>query len=130
MEYLFIYLLQAADVINNFIFFPLLTCVSFFIAMFCLIFAEVIMNFSDYTTRKEKQYVKTLRKIATKIFFWLVLFCFLVNMLPTKQTLLLMGGTYLGKKAVNAVITDEKIKKVDTIINLQLDKYIKELQAN
>lgn len=49
-------------------------------------------------------------------------------MLPTKQTLLLVGGTYLGKKAINTVITDEKIKKVDTIINLQLDKYIKELQ--
>lgn len=53
----------------------------------------------------------------------------ILQIIPTKQTLLLMGGTYLGKKAVNAVITDEKIKKVDTIINLQLDKYIKELQA-
>ena len=39
-----------------------------------------------------------------------------------------MGGTYLGKRAVNAVITDEKIKKVDEIINLQLDKYLKELK--
>lgn len=53
-----------------------------------------------------------------------ILFLFI----PTKQTMLLMGGTYLGKKAVNAVVTDEKIQKVDTIINLQLDKYIKELQ--
>ena len=52
----------------------------------------------------------------------------MLSFIPTKQTLLLMGGTYLGKKAINAVVTDEKIKKVDTIINLQLDKYIKELQ--
>ena len=53
----------------------------------------------------------------------------ILAVIPTKQTLLLMGGTYLGKKAVNAVITDEKIKKIDTIINLQLDKYIEELQG-
>ena len=48
--------------------------------------------------------------------------------IPTKQTLLLIGGTYIGKKAVNQVVTDEKIKKIDTIINLELDKRIKELR--
>ena len=41
-----------------------------------------------------------------------------------------MGGMYLGKKAVNTVITDEKIKKIDTIINLELDKRIKELKQS
>lgn len=41
-----------------------------------------------------------------------------------------MGGLFLGKKAVNTVITDEKIKKIDTIINLELNKRIKELEDN
>ena len=41
-----------------------------------------------------------------------------------------MGGTYLGKKAINAVVTDSKIQKVNTIIELELDRRIKELQNN
>ena len=49
--------------------------------------------------------------------------------IPTKQTLLLLSGTYLGKKTVKQVVTDEKIKKIDTIINLELDKKIKELKG-
>ena len=49
--------------------------------------------------------------------------------LPTKQTLLLVGGTYLGKKAVNKVITSDKLNKVNTIIELELDKRIKELKG-
>lgn len=52
----------------------------------------------------------------------------ILQIIPTKQTLLLMGGTYLGKKAITTVATDEKLKKVDKIINLQLDKYIKEFE--
>ena len=50
--------------------------------------------------------------------------------LPTKQTLLLMGGTYLGKRAVNEVVNSDKLEKINTIIDLQLDKYIKELKGN
>lgn len=129
MEYLFIYLLQIADTINNFSFFPILACILSFLVMLAFIFTEIIIRFSEYTEKKERQYAKIFRKASIKIFFLLALLCFLFNMIPTKQTLLLMGGTYLGKKAVNAVVTDEKIKKVDTIINLQLDKYIKELQG-
>ena len=35
----------------------------------------------------------------------------------------------MGKKVINTVITSEKLKKVDTIINLELDKRIKELKG-
>ena len=41
-----------------------------------------------------------------------------------------MGGVYLGKKAVNTVITDEKVKKVNQNIELELDKRIGELKRN
>jgi hypothetical protein len=53
-----------------------------------------------------------------------------LSFIPTRQTALMLGGVYLGKKAVSAAITDEKIKKIDTIINLELDKRIKELKAD
>lgn len=115
MEYLFIYLLQAADSIHN---------ASDGIVIFAF-FALIISGFLICEKVVKKQGIKLI-----KIFSILFLSGLFLNFIPTKQTLLLMGGTYLGKKAVNAVITDEKIKKVDTIINLQLDKRIKELQAN
>lgn len=36
--------------------------------------------------------------------------------IPEKETLLLMSGTYYGKKAVNAVVTSEKLQKVKGIL--------------
>lgn len=116
MEYLFIYLLQLADVING--------CAGFFI--FTSVISAVLMVFGAmfWAEEKDKKPFDTFF-ISTLVSLILLLAC---NIVPTKQTLLLMGGTYLGKKAINIVATDDKIKKVDTIINLQLDKYIKELQ--
>jgi hypothetical protein len=52
----------------------------------------------------------------------------LFALMPTKDTLLLLGGTYYGKKAIKQVATSEKLQKIDTIINLELDKRIKELK--
>ncbi len=116
MEYLFIYLLQLTNVITG--------CVCFFIgtagvAISLIIPAAVYMNDNN----DDKPLKSTIFVACVSLLLILVL-----SLIPTKQTLLLMGGTYLGKKAINVVATDEKIKKVDTIINLQLDKYIKELQ--
>lgn len=113
MEYLFIYLLQITEgllLLGKF-----LCGASFFVWMInCICFNELAPSF-------EKKFIKVPLIILS--------IGLILQIIPTKQTLLLMGGTYLGKKAVNAVVTDEKIKKVDTIINLQLDKYIKELQG-
>lgn len=118
MEYLFIYLLQVADFIHNMV-------GGIMIFAFIALIATCIYIDTDTDKKTKKQGIKLI-----KFFSILFLSGLLLNFIPTKQTLLLIGGTYLGKKAVNAVITDEKIKKVDTIINLQLDKYIKELQTN
>ena len=57
----------------------------------------------------------------------LILFI-LFALTPTKNTFLLIGGTYYGKKAIKQVATSEKLQKIDTIINLELDKRIKELK--
>ena len=134
MEYLFIYLLQVADVLSS------ISCV--FTILFIIFCGGILVNcistsidgYAFFPDKEDKEFRSScyqlyvirgyLIKSAIITFIISCLLCFL----PTKQTLLLMGGTYLGKKAVNAVVTDEKIKKVDTIIKLQLDKYIKELQ--
>ena len=123
MEYLFIYLLQVAEVIPKIIEPTALICGLLCIA--CIGISNFVLD-RDYP--KERLQIISLKKLM-KISIYLLILCVFFCFIPTKQTLLLMGGTYLGKKAVNAVVTDEKIKKVDTIINLQLDKYIKELQG-
>lgn len=117
MEYLFIYLLQLADVVVR--------CMGFFTVVSGLSATLMACGAIYWVDFKEKKPFDVFVK-STVISLMLLLAC---NLFPTKQTLLLMGGTYLGKKAINVVATDEKIKKVDTIINLQLDKYIKELQG-
>ena len=113
MEYLFIYLLQMADYLHK-LSIGLVAVSPLIWFIHCLTCAR------EGETGLEKKFLKNpLIMVFIGIF---------LHFIPTKQTLLLMGGTYLGKKAINSVVTDEKIKKVDTIINLQLDKYIKELQ--
>lgn len=112
MEYLFIYFLQMAEYLHK-VGGGLIVIAPIVWFMHCL-------KAGKRDTGLEKKYLK--------IPLIMVFIGMFLHFIPTKQTLLLMGGTYLGKKAVNTVVTDEKIKKIDTIINLQLDKYIKELQ--
>ena len=123
MEYIFIYLLQIFDRIDIF----RIGC--WFLTIFTLIpyialKLEVMAN--DANCKEFTNIEKLARKILISLFSLALIFSFI----PTKQTLLLIGGTYIGKKTVNQVVTDEKIKKIDTIINLELDKRIKELKEN
>lgn len=129
MEYLFIYLLQIGFVIENItkIFLPIV--IAMLSGLSFLYFMANIAHQCPHYDEDEKIKENAFFKKNIKRFIICLIFLLILNLIPTKQTLLLMGGTYLGKKAVNAVVTDEKIKKVDAIINLQLDKYIKELQT-
>lgn len=131
MEYLFIYLLQLASVIPT-------ACILFaciMAAMFMIFLgilaslsdSDIIEIFGDNKTNRARQayiIIMELKKVAITCLTLIVI----LGLLPTKQTMLLMGGTYLGKRAVNTIATDEKMQKIDTIINLQLDNYIKELK--
>lgn len=117
MEYLFIYVLQLADILNT-------------ISKICI--AAFIVNtigmVPAFIYKDEDADAKKWFDILRKTFIVLLTIVILSVLAPTKQTLLLMGGTHYGKKAVNAVATSDKLQKVNTIIDLQLDKYIKELQ--
>ena len=126
MEYLFIYCLQLFENVE-------------FIKEGCFICGIIlsVVGFAVYFTIESERYkygdgeikfADKLQKLCKVLPITLLSISILTCFIPTKQTLLLMGGTYLGKKAVKSVVTDEKIKKIDTIINLELDKRVKELQ--
>ena len=123
MEYLFIYCLQLFEMLSYFkayLFTAL--CIGFLIYLF-----PKLLYLSNKNENKDmKEPLDFVKKVLCVLFIVFLSIVFI----PTKNTLLLMGGMYLGKKAVNTVITDEKIKKIDTIINLELDKRIKELKQS
>ena len=118
MEYLFIYGLQMADMILG------TGGICAGLMLFCAIALVPLFVYKNDDSMIAEGYkiVKT-TAISSLI---IVIIC---SLLPTKETLLLIGGTYLGKKAVNQVVTSDKLEKVNTIIDLQLDKYIKDLQG-
>jgi hypothetical protein len=123
MEYLFIYLL---DIAQKLLYLAGISVVSLVVIIPAYI-ASKSCAIDDYCDNKEvAQYWATKCEI-TLILCALVLIT--VFVLPTKQALLLIGGTYYGKKAVTQVVTSQKLEKVNTIIDLQLDKYIKELKG-
>lgn len=121
MEYLFIYCLQLfdrLDVINFMLWFiGIIGCIA--LAITTCVYLSATSYYSEM-----KAPIKMGKKWVARI----LTLAIITMIIPTKQTLLFMGGLYLGKKAVNSVVTDEKIKKIDTIINLELDKRVKELQ--
>ena len=117
MEYLFIYSLQLANYIMI-----LAICLLIIVPFVCIIASIFFSYDSEELKQNWNNWMK--KTLTTSLVTSLILL-----VLPTKQTLLLMGGTYLGKRAVNAVATSDKLEKVNTIIDLQLDKYIKEMKA-
>ena len=124
MEYLFIYLLQMAESLKNlqeFIYMLLAISIFAYIVIYIMIISD------SYYDEKLRQ--KRLVRSAKKFYINCIIILIIASFIPTKQTLLLVGGTYMGKKAINTVVTSEKLKKVDTIINLELDKRIKELKG-
>ena len=123
MEYLFIYCLQLFDFLHNVMFFlffsTIVGIITYFMAMFfrsdCMLNSDIAFN-------------KILSKMSKNTAITSLILFILFALTPTKNTLLLIGGTYYGKKAVKQVVTSDKLQKVDTIINLELDKRIKELK--
>lgn len=123
MEYLFIYCLQLFDSCHNFKFFLFVVIV----ISFPMYIMAMYLGTSEYMDKKEAYFNKTMTNLAKNITLASISLFILFTLLPTKNTLLLVGGTYYGKKAVKQVVTSDKLQKVDTIINLELDKRIKEL---
>ena len=121
MEYLFIYGLQIADILEN---------IAIITAIFLGVFLFIVPFIISLSCLDQEEIQEWWHLWIKKTLYILVSVALLSNIFPTKQTMLLIGGTYLGKKAVNQVVTSDKMEKINTIIDLQLDKYIKELKGN
>ena len=126
MEYLFIYLLQLSEAVTAILGASVVLTIMSGVGSLITYFA-ISADHGDNKDIKERELNKTFVPFK-KVFIISTVIMVLVGLIPTKNTLLLMGGTYLGKKAINAVVTDSKIQKVNTIIELELDRRIKELQ--
>lgn len=128
MEYLFIYLLQMVEFLETPIFlggfFFILFIVSFVVIR---IITEVVKN-DEYVDDNEKNLFVNISELLKKGTIITGIFAFLFSIIPTKQTLLLMGGTYMAKKTVSSIATDSRMSKVNAIIDLQLDKCLKDLK--
>ena len=127
MEYLFIYCLHLCNIIDFLLFFAILGSVGFIVATIAYFVGTISYQYDEDENygKEEKEIFKILKKITIVV----TLVSILIALFPNKQTLLLMGGTYLGKKAAKEIVTSQKLEKVNTIIDLQLDKYIKELKT-
>lgn len=118
MEYLFIYLLQMAGVIE----------IVFKASAYILALAVAVNIVLDLAVELEIEGVKTIFKATKKYITSAIIVLIILLFIPTQQTLLLIGGTYIGKKAVNQVVASDKFNKLNTIIELELDKRIKKMK--
>ena len=123
--YLFLYLLQLGDL--RFTIVVILAIAAIILGM---IWAALIMNDPDVIFDKEQVsegYVKGSENLKNTIIKRFVALCIL-SLFPSKETLTMMGGLYLGNQAVQAVSGTEVVKKVAEIVNLKLDKIIVDMK--
>lgn len=119
MEYLFIYLLQMADVISSLA----------ILAGGMLAFLVPVYFIIETNSYWDDEPPKALRTCTDGIILCVLVFG-LWAFFPSKQTLLLGAATYYGEKVITSKNIDKKIQKVSEIIDIQLDKYEKELKKN
>lgn len=116
MLYFIIYMMQVIPTIREMTHF--LVGLSFS-GTFALIFCYLV-NIGEPYAPKIMKYVKIL-SITCCVLSLLTL------LLPNKTTLYRMSAIYLGKQINKSVHVDDKIQKISTVIDLNLDNTIKDL---
>ena len=117
MEYLFIYLLQICKSIE------FIQGINVVIIIFCAVITGIF-----YVSRQDYNEAEECFITFKKMLISIVVIFLLLLLVPSQRTMCLLGGVYYGKKIVSNIADSKKIEKVNTIIDLQLDKYIKELK--
>ena len=116
MLYFIIYMMQVIPTIRELT--HTLTVLSFF-GTLSLSFLYFV-NISEPYAPKIMKYVKIL-SITCCVLSLLTL------LIPNKTTLYQMSAIYLGKQINKSVHVDDKIQKISTVIDLNLDNTIKDL---
>lgn len=114
MEYIYIYLLQVLPAIQSASVFVAALSAVVIVPFIIMRYLADVISITDEDREVAKKIVPPLAVI--------LVISLLCTALPNKQTMVLIGGTYYGKK----VITSSTAQKVNTIINLKLDNMIKE----
>lgn len=126
MEYLWIYLFQLVQFFDTIRPILCILTTTFILSYVFLSIQNKVVNCDDKDTQDLINFLRISKPLLI-ICIFLSLVCIFI---PTKETMLLFGGTYLSKYVIKSTIIDDKIKKIDQVIDLQLDSYIKELQLN
>lgn len=121
MEFLFLYL---ADLVENVsvIAIPIVIIEIALVITICLYAWEERCMFTDSKGYKEELIIfKKLKKIFLVNSLIILSLC----LIPSRATLLMVGGKYYLKKGS---VNNEKLIKINKLIDLELDKRIKELE--
>lgn len=87
-----------------------------------VIYGARYANWADTGHRRGDE--KPVFKITKIITIWALVFMFIGNIIPDKKTTYWMAGAYVGSQ----IVQSETAGKVVDMINVQIDKYIKEMQ--
>jgi uncharacterized membrane protein len=120
MEYLLIYLLQLAEMIRACAWTSICITVGLAILWITYICTATETIYDEIKKEARESAEKTKKTMIQFLIITIALF-----LIPARQTLLLCVGTYYGKKAYQQISTNNKIEKINTIIDLELDKIIK-----
>ena len=121
MFYLFIYLADIVEALRNTL-----------IAAPIILTLVGVCGFMSITVENvdEEEAIKKVFKFFKKLCITLVVMLFIGLLVPSKSALYQIAGVYCGKQINQQIHIDKKLQKVSEIIDLQLDKNIKELQKN
>lgn len=124
MLYLFIYLADIVEALRY-------TLIAAPIVL-ALAGAMCLCGFMSTTVENEdeEEAIKEVFKFFKKFYITLVAMLFIGLLVPSKSALYQIAGVYCGKQINQQIHIDKKLQKVSEIIDLQLDKNIKELQKN
>ena len=128
MEYIFFYLLQVSEEIRGLCDF--LSLVVLVLSVAILLFATFYSDMFDKELKESYAGQLELLSKGCKVFLISFVALFILSFIPTKQTLTLFGATVLSKRMTNEVNMNDKIKKLDIIIDLELDKITRELRKS
>lgn len=122
MLYLFVYLADIVEALRT-------TLISAPILL-TLVGALCFCGFMSCTVEgeDEKEAIKKVFNFFKNFYITLAIILFVGLLVPSKSALYQIAGIYCGKQINQQIRIDKKLQKVSEIIDLQLDKNIKELQ--
>lgn len=128
MEYIFFYLLQVSEEIRGLCDF--LSLVVLVLSVAILLFATFHSDMFDKELKESYTGQLELLSKGCKLFLISFVALLVLSFIPTKQTLILFGATTISKRATETININEKMKKLDIIIDLELDKITRELRKS